>query len=185
MDYMDNIDSSMINNSGQRVNNKPLKKTLEQLVEINKIVKAPDLQLIKDWFVINNLEEEGIRMLAELSFNKLIKVETSLNSIRNWDVYLQDVWDNQLRANKNDYDKETADNLTRLERVGLLNEDLKSYFELYEWAKENVPNLICPKQYYIPTFHYLAKYGIYFKDMPKEEVDKYKHIKYEDAAFRE
>lgn len=184
MDYMDNIDISMINNNGQRVNSKPLKKTLEQLVEINKIVKAPDLQLIKEWFVINNLEEEGIKMLAELSYNKSIKLETSLNSIRSWDLTLQDVWNNQLSGNKNDYDKETADKLTMLERAGLLNLDLESYITLYEWAKENVPNIDCPKVYYIPTFHYLSKYGIYFKNMPEEEVNKYNHINYEDAKFR-
>ena len=178
------MNSIMDFNNVQIVSNKPLKRTLDQLVELNKILKLSDLELIKTWFVENNLEEEGIKLIAELSYSKAKKLETSLNSIRSWDLILQDVWENQLASNKNDYDKETADKLTTLERAGLLNVDLKSYSTLYEWAKENIPNINCPKTYYIPTFHYLAKYGIYFKNMPEEEVHKYNHINYEDAKFR-
>lgn len=163
---------------------KNIKVSLEYLVECNRFIKQPDLYLIKEWFIKNNLEEEGLNLIVDLAKSKANKLEASLNSIRNWDLTLQDVWNNQLRANKNDYDKETADKLTMLERAGLLNLDLESYITLYEWAKENVPNIDCPKLYYIPTFHYLSKYGIYFKNMPKEKIDKYNHINYEDAKFR-
>ena len=163
---------------------KNIKVSLEYLVECNRFIKQPDLYLIKEWFIKNDLEEEGLKLIVDLAKSKANKLEVSLNSIRNWDLTLQDVWNNQLRANKNDYDKETADKLTMLERAGLLNLDLESYITLYEWAKENVPNIDCPKLYYIPTFHYLSKYGIYFKNMPKEKIDKYNHINYEDAKFR-
>lgn len=162
--------------------NKPIKKSLEQLVEINKITCFPDIQVIKEWFVQNNMEEEGIKLLSELSYSKTTKLEASLNSIRTWDLSLVDVRKN-IKNEPENYSEEVADNLTMLERAGLLNVDLTNY-SLYEWAKENIPNINCPETYYIPTFHYLAKYGIYFKNMSKEEVAKYNYINYEDSHVR-
>lgn len=162
--------------------NKPIKKSLEQLVEINKITRFPDIQVIKEWFVQNNMEEEGIKLLSELSYSKTTKLEASLNAIRNWDLSLIDVRKN-IKNEPENYSEEVADNLTMLERAGLLNIDLTSY-SLYEWAKENIPKLNRPSTYYIPTFHYLAKYGIYFKNMPKEKLEEFKHINYEDAYLR-
>ena len=162
--------------------NKPIKKSLEQLVEVNKITRFPDIQVIKEWFVQNNMEEEGIKLLSELSYSKTTKLEASLNSIRTWDLSLIDVRKN-IKNEPENYSEEVADNLTMLERAGLLNVDLTRY-SLYEWAKENIPNINHPKTYYIPTFHYLAKYGIYFKNMPKEEVTKYNYINYEDSHVR-
>ena len=177
---MDNIE---LNNEYQRVSGKPLKKTLSYLVERNKIVKLPDLELIKEWFIENNLEEEGIKLLADLSHSKITKLETSLNSIRNHDLSLIDVRKN-LKNEPEKYSKEVADNLTMLERAGLLNLDLRQYTFLYDWAKENIHKINAPKVYYIPTLLYLASYDIYFKNMPKEKVDKLKYIKYEDAHLR-
>lgn len=177
---MDNIE---LNNEYQVVSGKPLKKTLSYLVERNKIVKLPDLELIKEWFIENNLEEEGIKLLADLSYSKITKLETSLNSIRNYDLSLIDVRQN-LKNEPEKYSEEVADKLTMLERAGLLNLDLRQYDFLYDWAKENIHKINAPKVYYIPTLHYLASYNIYFKNMPKEEVDKLKYIKYEDAHLR-
>ena len=178
---MDNVE---LNNEYQRVPRKPLKKTLSYLVERNKIAKLPDLELIKEWFTENNLEEEGIKLLADLSYSKITKLETSLNSIRNHDLSLIDVRKN-LKNEPEKYSEEVADNLTMLERAGLLNLNLRQYTFLYDWAKENIHKINAPKVYYIPTLHYLASYDIYFKNMPKEELDKFNYINYEDARTRE
>lgn len=177
MDYME------LNNEYQVISRKPLKKTLSYLVERNKLTKLSDLELIKEWFIENNLEEEGIKLLADLSYSKINKLETSLNSIRNYDLSLIDVSKN-LKNEPEKYSKEVADNLTMLERAGLLNLNLRQYSFLYNWAKENIHKINVPKVYYVPTLHYLASYDLYFKNMPKEEVDKLKYINYEDAHLR-
>lgn len=177
------MDDIELNNEYQVVSRKPLKKTLSYLVERNRFIKLSDLELIKEWFIENNLEEEGIKLLADLSYNKINKIETSLNSIRNYDLSLIDVSKN-LKNEPEEYSKETADNLTMLERAGLLNLNLRQYSFLYNWAKENIHKINVPKVYYVPTLHYLASYDLYFKNMPKEEVDKLKYINYEDAHLR-
>ena len=161
------------------MNNKPIKKSLKELVELNEITfKFPDIDVIRSWFIENNLEEEGIKLLSELSYSKVRKVESSLNSIRSWDLALPKIKPNE------EYDEKTSSNLTDLERIGLLNLDLTRYDYLYKWANENIPNLKCPNTYYIPTLHYLAKYNIFFNDVPKEKLKEYRHINYEDVCFR-
>lgn len=160
------------------MSNKPIKKSLEELVELSKYSKTSDIEIIRSWFIENNLEEEGIKLISALSYSKAKKLELSLDTIRSWDLLLPEIKPDDC------YDEETALNLTNIERIGLLNLDLTSYGNLYNWVKDHIPNINCPKTYYIPTLHYLAKYDIFFKDMPKEKVKDYLNINYEDACLR-
>lgn len=160
------------------MSNKQIKKSLKELVELSRYYKTSDIEIIKSWFIENNLEEEGIKLISDLSYSKVRKLELSLSAIRSWDLLLPEIKSDEC------YDEETASNLNTIERMGLLNLDLTSYGNLYNWVKEHIPNINCPKTYYIPTLHYLAKYDIFFKDMPKEKVKDYLNINYEDACFR-
>lgn len=159
---------------------KNIKVSLEYLVECNKFAKLPDFYLIKEWFIKNSLEEEGLNLIVDLVKSKANKLEASLNSIRNWDLNM--VTSEQFE--RLGYDKDTSKKLELIERLGLLDNDLKQYYSLYEWAKETIPTLNEPSEIYIPTLKYLKKYNIYFKDMTEEKINKLP-IDYEDSWVRE
>lgn len=160
---------------------KPIKITLKQLLEINDLLNYPDIHIIKEWFTKNDLEEEGIELISDLAQSKIRKLQYPLESIRNWDLLLTTVQGRETFM-KFGYDKKTAMNLEIIERIGLLNLDLKEC-EVYEWAKNTIPTLNVPKVFFIPTLKYLQKYDIYFKDTPKEKVDTYA-VDYWDASVR-
>ena len=159
---------------------KPIKFSLEYLVDCNRFAKQPDLYLIKEWFIKNNLEEEGLNLIVDLAKSKANKLEASLNSIRNWDLNMV----TSEHFEKLGYDKDTSKKLELIERLGLLNNDLKQYYSLYEWAKEIIPTLNEPSEIYIPTLRYLKKYNIYFKNMTEEKINELP-VDYEDAWTRE
>lgn len=159
---------------------KNIKVFLEYLVECNRFTKQPDLYLIKEWFIKNNLEEEGLNLIVDLARSKSNKLEASLRSIRNWDLNM--VTSEQFE--RLGYDKDTSKKLELIERLGLLNNDLKQYTSLYEWAKETIPTLNGPSEIYIPTLRYLKKYNIYFKNMTEEKINELP-VDYEDSWVRE
>lgn len=107
---------------------KNIKVSLEDLVECNRFAKLPDLYLIKEWFIKNDLEEEVLNLIVDLVKSKANKLEASLNSIRNWDLNM--VTSEQFE--RLGYDKDTSKKLELIERLGLLNNDLKQYNSLYE-----------------------------------------------------
>lgn len=139
---------------------------------------VPDITIIEKWFIENNLEEEGLKLIAELARSKISRVEASLNSIRAWDLGLI----TSKGIQKQGYDEETSSKLETIERAGLLNKELDRLY-LYKWAKETIPELDVPSTYYAPTLKYLSKYGIYFKNMPPEKVNKLS-ADYDDASVR-
>lgn len=164
---------------------KPIKLSLKTLVDRNENlhIGLEDIQIIRDWFVWNDCEDLGIDLMNDLSKTKLKKVESSLNSIRNWLIILPAITEQKKYVEK--YGLDISKNLNKLQNFGLLNKDLASYEKLFNWAKENLPNIDCPATFYIPTLHYLANYNLYFKDKPKEKVAEYKQINYEDLFTRE
>ena len=107
------------------MNNKLIKKSLKELAELGEQYKISDIEIIRSWFIENNCEEEGIRLLSDLSYSKSRKLALALNSIRSWDLTLPKVKPNE------EYDEKTASNLTDIERIGLLNLDLAKYEDLY------------------------------------------------------
>ena len=57
------------------LNSKPIKVSLEYLVDHNRFAKLPDLYLIKEWFIKNDLEEEGLNLIVDLAKSKANKLE--------------------------------------------------------------------------------------------------------------
>ena len=83
--------------------------TLEQLVQKQKLFDMTDIQVIKMFFSINDLEEEGVELITELSKAKIEKLKHRKQMVEDWTSYLPSKY---LYEN---YDLEMADKLHALE----------------------------------------------------------------------
>ena len=130
--------------------------TLEQLVRDQKWSQLTDIQIIKTFFDLNDLEEEAMDMINDLGKRKIEKLKSKNRMVREWASYLPSKY---LYEN---YDLEIADRLHMLELDYLVNGDELSEKRL-EWAKENIPNIEEPKIYFMPLMEWLDIRDIRFK----------------------
>lgn len=131
--------------------------TLEQLVKNQKYTGESDMQIIRAFFDENNLEEEGMDLITELSKIKIEKLKRKERMVKEWTSYLPSKY---LYEN---YDLDIADKLHTLELDYLSNGGELSKGRL-EWARENLPNIELPKCYFNPLIEWLDDKGIRFKD---------------------
>ena len=131
--------------------------TLEQLVQEQKLFDMTDIQVIKMFFSLNDLEEEGVELITELSKAKIEKLKRRKQMVEDWTSFLPSKY---LYEN---YDLDTADKLHALELDFLSHGCELSELRL-EWAQENVPNIARPQAYFNPLIDYLEEKGIRFKD---------------------
>lgn len=130
--------------------------TLEQLVKEQKWNGMSDIQIIKTFFEVNDMEEEGMEIIHELSKTKINKLKHERRVVREWTSYLPSKY---LYEN---YDLDTADKLHALELDYLSNGCELSKNRL-EWAKENIPNIKMPDVYFRPLIEWMEDKGIKFK----------------------
>lgn len=130
--------------------------TLAQLVEDQKWNGMSDTQVIIAFFDKNDVEEEGIQLITELSKIKIEKLKRKERMVKEWTSYLPSKY---LYEN---YDLEIADMLHTLELDYLSHGGELSKNRL-EWAKENIPNVLMPKAYFVPLMEWLEDKGIMFK----------------------
>ena len=118
-----------------------------------------DMQLIEEWFIRNNQESEGLKLVSKLAQSQLNKVERKYDYARTWipvRVDMRDVCQ----------DKDVGEKLNKLIDYQILGLELPN--ELLEWAKENIPNMELPQLMFRDTIKWLKeKYGIEFKDSRK------------------
>lgn len=130
--------------------------TLEQLVEDQKMNGMTDIQVIRTFFDKNDMEEEGMDLITELSKIKVEKLKRKERMVKEWISYLPSKY---LYEN---YDLEIADWLHTLELDYLSHGGELSKNRL-KWAKENVPNIERPQVYFNPLVEYLEMNGVLFK----------------------
>ena len=131
--------------------------SLKQLIEENKLFHYEDIEIIKKWFVENNFEDLGLRMIPELAAIKAGKIQKQLDYARSYIPVKIDV------RNEDGIDSDTAQKLNIIITYHMLSMDLPE--TLLDWAKENIPKINLPKFFFMPTIDYLRdKYGIEFKD---------------------
>lgn len=130
--------------------------TLKQLVDEQRWNNMTDIQIIKTFFELNDMEEEGMDLINELLKIKIEKLKRKERIIKDWLSYLPSKY---LYEN---YDLDIADMLHILELDYLSNECELSKNRL-EWARENIPNIIRPKVYFNPLVKWLDDKGIRFK----------------------
>ena len=101
-------------------------------------------------------------MISRLSAKKIKKLQDKLSFAQSWIPSKIDVNCNKEFAN----DKLTADMLNHIITYCMLSMPLPD--DIYEWAKENIPNINVPKVFFMPTVKYLKdRYNIEFKDKPE------------------
>lgn len=141
-------------------------KTLEEYIKWQSVTGMTDMQIIKAYFIDNDMEEEGMEISHELAKSKIEKMKRQERSVKEWTSYLPSKY---LYAN---YDLDTADWLHTLE-LDYLTHKCKLSSGRLEWAKENIPNIKMPKVYFQPLVEWLDDKGIRFKgEKPIKEKDK-------------
>ena len=129
--------------------------TLKQLVENQQWDEMSDIGVIRTFFVLNDMEEEGMDLIHELTKSKVEKLKHKQRVVEEWISYLPSKY---LYEN---YDLDIANRLHNLE-LDYLSHDCKLSSNRLEWAKENIPNIEMPLVYFQPLVEYLDSKDIRF-----------------------
>jgi hypothetical protein len=138
-------------------------KSLKQFVLEQELTGENDLKIIERWFIENDMEQEGLKLIADLSYLKANKLQQTLDYARTWMPYVSAKPDQPKYAKKQHYyDRQTETKLIQISQCCILKMPLPD--SLFEWAKENIPQMEMPLMYFQPTIVWLEQeYGIKFK----------------------
>lgn len=131
--------------------------TLSELVNEQKWNDVSDIEVIKQFFILNDMEEQAIDLISELSKSKVRKLKQKNYMAEEWVTILPSKYLYEK------YDLDVADRLHMMELDFLMNGGELSKKKL-KWAKENVPNIKEPNPYFRPLINYLEEKGIKFKE---------------------
>lgn len=130
--------------------------TLKELVTCQDYSEKSDMDIIREWFVKNNYESEGIELMAMLSKSKSDKLQNQLNIARIWIPVLPKPYEPKMS-------KDVSEQLYNITIKFLLGMDLSG--DLLNWAKEMIPSMKTPTIIFVPMVEWLKdKYNIEFKD---------------------
>lgn len=129
--------------------------TLKDLIEM--FGKAlSDMQLIREWFVQNNQEAEGLKLVSELAQSQLNKVERKYDYARTWIPVKVDMCDVCE-------DKDVARKLDKIINFQILGIELPD--DLLKWARDTIPTMKMPSLFFMDTAKWLDEwFGIKFKE---------------------
>lgn len=130
--------------------------TLKELTDAQVLTGMSDMEIIKIFFDMNNMEEEGMDLITELSKTKVEKLKRKERMVKEWTSYLPSKY---LYEN---YDLDIADKLHALE-LDYISHGGELSKKRLEWARENVSNILRPEVYFNPLVDWLKEKGIEFK----------------------
>ena len=130
--------------------------TLEQLVKEQKFTGMSDIGVIRTFFDMNDMEEEGMDLIQELTKSKVEKLKRRQRQVEEWTSHLPSKY---LYEN---YDLDIADRLHNLE-LDYLSHGCELSSCRLKWAEENIPNIKKPYFYFQPLVEYLDSKDIRFK----------------------
>lgn len=131
--------------------------TLKELVANQNLTGNTDIQIIKVFFTLNDMEEEGMDLFYALTKSKIEKMKSKHHMSVERITYLSS------RYLYETYNLEIADKLYQLELDYLVHGGELTNIWL-EWAQGNVPNIIKPEHYFFPLVDWLEERGIKFKE---------------------
>ncbi len=133
-------------------------KTLKELIFLQDLSfgKRSDLDIIYEWFIRNNKEQEGLDLIPRLAKSQAEKIKNKYDYAKSWIPMLPDL-------NRIIKDKQVAEHLNRLQQYCALDYPLENNEKELQWAKESIHNKMkVPTMFFRPTIDYLKKYGIEF-----------------------
>lgn len=130
--------------------------TLKRLVKEREWSGMSDIQIIKTFFEENDMEEEGMELIQQLTQTKIAKLKHRQRVVEEWTSHLPSKY---LYEH---YDLDMADNLHRIE-LDYLSHGCELSNNWLKWAEENIPNIEMPQWYFQPLIEYLDDKGIRFK----------------------
>lgn len=144
--------------------------TLKQLVDEQNFTSLSDVEIIRKFFVLNDMEEEGMDLIHTLTKSKVEKLKHKNRVVEEWTSHLPS------KHLYESYDLDTADRLHTLE-LDYLSHGCELSDSRLAWARENIPNIKMPQVYFRPLIEYLDDKGIRFKgEQPLEHKTFAKYI---------
>ena len=134
-----------------------------------KLTGLSDIGVIRTFFDLNDMEEEGMDLIQELTKRKVEKLKRRQRQVEEWTSHLPSKY---LYEN---YDLEVADRLHTLE-LDYLSHGCELSSGRLNWAKENIPNIEKPFLYFQPLIEYLDSKDIRFKG--EEPIENKIFMKY-------
>lgn len=131
-------------------------KQLKEYTDIQKFTGMSDMEIITQYFIDNNMEEEAMELSHNLAKAKIEKMKHRNNIIKAWTYTIPSEYLYQK------YPVEIASTLHRIELDYIVNGEVTN--GRLEWAKENLPNIKEPDVYFQPCIKWLAEHGIKFKE---------------------
>lgn len=142
--------------------------TLKQLVENQTFTDMSDVQIIRTFFELNAMEEEGMELIHKLTKSKVEKLKHVQRVTQEWTSYLPSKYLYET------YDLDTAHKLHTLE-LDYLTHDCELSDGRLEWARDNIPNIKMPQLYFRPLIEYLDDKDIRFKGEKPIESKSFKN----------
>lgn len=130
--------------------------TLKQLIDEQKFTGLSDIGVIRNFFDLNDMEEEGMDLIQDLTRTKVEKLKHRQRQVEEWVSHLPSKY---LYEN---YDLDIADRLHTLE-LDYLSHGCELSSGRLKWAKENIPNIQKPYVYFQPLVEYLDSKDIRFE----------------------
>lgn len=141
-------------------------KTLEDYIKWQSVTDMTDMQIIRAYFIDNDMEEEGMEISHDLAKSKIEKMKTRKHIINEWSYTIPSEY---LYEN---YSVDIASNLHRIELDYIVNGEVTG--SRLKWAKENIPNIEMPKVYFMPCMDWLAANGVEFKGYDGRSINMHR-----------
>ena len=133
-------------------------KTLKELVLMQNLNNKTDIEIIKDWFVENERESEGIDLMNILAKSKSDRLSNELCTLKGKIA----MYGGADILYKN-FGVKIGGRLNTIITLFILGYDIeKEYTDHFEWLKSTIPTLKCPKIFWRDFYEWLESKEIYF-----------------------
>lgn len=132
--------------------------TLKELVAMQQFNQKTDTEIIVDYFVENELESEGINLMNILAKSKCDRLSNELGKLKgNLSMY------GGADILFKEYGNKIGGRLNTIIILFIIGYDIeKDYVGHFEWLKETIPTLKCPKIFWKDFYDWLVSKEIYF-----------------------
>lgn len=133
--------------------------TLKELVAMQSLNQKTDIEIIVDYFTINELESEGINLMNVLAKSKCDRLSSELGKLKgNLSMY------GGADILYKEFGLKVGGRLNTIIMLFILGFDIENVYKgHFEWLKETIPTLKCPKIFWKDFYDWLVSKEIYFK----------------------